>query len=163
MLLFTIVCQLEKFLLIRTKKQIASICFCTEDEIKVSTADVQTQRGGNDCGLFALEFITSLCENHNPCELNYIQHKLRPHLIKCFESKKISQFPIRQRKRRFNSPLQYKFPFYCNCRQPDTTNRMVECCTCETWFHEECINAPAEVWTDINFTWNCDECVPDWI
>jgi hypothetical protein len=26
---------------ISTKKQIASICFCTEDEIKVSTADVQ--------------------------------------------------------------------------------------------------------------------------
>jgi hypothetical protein len=46
-----------------TKKQIASICFCTEDEIKVSTADVQKQWGGNDCGLFAAEVIYPRIKN----------------------------------------------------------------------------------------------------
>ena len=44
----------------RTKVQIAAILCSPEREINVGFPLVQIQHGGNDCGLFALAFATSL-------------------------------------------------------------------------------------------------------
>ena len=61
----------------RTNEQIASICFCKDNEIHLTFPDVQKQSGGNDCGLFALAFATSLCAGDDPSVLTYMQRQLR--------------------------------------------------------------------------------------
>ena len=68
--------------------------------MQIAFPAVQIQRGGSDCGLFALAFATSLCEGENPSRISYIQHELRDHLFGCLESGVISTFPQRREEKR---------------------------------------------------------------
>ena len=120
--------------------------------------DVQRQQGGSDCGLFALAFATSLCANTSPSEIYYTQHQLRNHLVSCFENKLMSPFPARTRKRHPGMTRHSKILIYCHCRQPESSDRMVECSICKEWFHEQCENIPREVWTNKKCQWKCKNC-----
>ena len=71
-----------------------SMLFSEDKELILEYQAVQSQRGSNDCGLFALAFATSLCAGENPVEINYIQHLLRKHLLDCITHQVISPFPI---------------------------------------------------------------------
>ncbi|CAF2786046.1 unnamed protein product [Rotaria sp. Silwood2] len=64
-----------------------------EEKVIVSFENVQQQVGGNDCGLFALAFATSLCYSDSPPLLFYHQMSLRNHYVKCIESNTIQPFP----------------------------------------------------------------------
>ena len=55
-----------------TKQQIAAILHSSKKEIDVSFHDVQLQCGGNDCGVLALAFATSVCDGSNPSELHFL-------------------------------------------------------------------------------------------
>ena len=55
-------------------------------EITFSNQRVQQQIGGNDCGLFALAFATSLCNGEDPTQQTYDQSSLRSHYIECLET-----------------------------------------------------------------------------
>jgi len=46
---------------------------------------VQTQKGGADCGLFAIANMTALAHGIDPLLVHYDQSKMRVHLIACFE------------------------------------------------------------------------------
>ncbi len=83
----------------RVKQQIASICFSREHNITLNFRSVQQQQGGSDCGLYSLAFALSLCAGKNPSAVNYIQHRLRTHLVECLEQKNIVPFPSRTRSR----------------------------------------------------------------
>ena len=50
---------------------------------------MQVQAGGSDCGPFAIAFAAALAFEKNP-EDYFDQDALRPHLIKCLESEKMS-------------------------------------------------------------------------
>jgi hypothetical protein len=54
---------------------------------------VQQQSGGNDCGLFAIAFATSLCHGEDPSQVFYDQKSMRQHLWQCINHEKISDFP----------------------------------------------------------------------
>ena len=144
----------------RAKQQIAAICFSKAEEITLTFKGVQRQKGSNDCGLFALAFATSLCIGDDPSQLNYIQDKLRPHLITCLEKNCLTFFPTCQLTKRCpRVSTQKKFPVYCLCRQPEANgDRMVQCASCQEWFHDECENVPDDVWNDEDYLWNCSKC-----
>ena len=36
-----------------------------------------------DCGLLALVYVSSICDVVDPTTINYKQHNLRPHFLKC--------------------------------------------------------------------------------
>ncbi|CAF4665546.1 unnamed protein product [Rotaria sp. Silwood1] len=50
-----------------------------EEKVVLSFENVEQQVGGNDCGLFALAFVTSLCYKDIPSSLFYDQKSLRNH------------------------------------------------------------------------------------
>ena len=121
----------------RTEDQIADICMSEEKEITLNIKNVQTQNGGDDCGLFALASATSLCFGEDPSNIAYTQHKMRNHLQQCFVNRCITLFPQRLRKRQYQRPSIIKtqeLNIYCYCRQPKS-GRMIQCNICEEWFH----------------------------
>ena len=58
---------------------------------------VQEQIGPNDCGLFALAFVTSLCQGTPPEEREYDPALMRWHYVDCLEQLAIKPFSGRQR------------------------------------------------------------------
>ena len=66
---------------------------CTK--VKVS-GKTQNQKGGYDCGLYALAFATSLAFGIDPASQVYDQNRMKRHLANCFEANKFSQFPCLQ-------------------------------------------------------------------
>ena len=69
--------------------------FPSSTRVKVS-GKAQKQTGGNDCGVFALAFATSLAFGMDPASQIYEQDRMRLHLANCFKVNKFSQFPRRQ-------------------------------------------------------------------
>jgi len=63
-----------------------------EEKFLVTFENVQQQVSGNDCGLFALAFATSLCFKDVPSVMFYDQISLRDHYVKCIENNEIQSF-----------------------------------------------------------------------
>ena len=142
----------------RTKMQIAAILCTEEQNITVHFPVVQSQKGGSDCGLFALAFAATLCVGENPAQVNYIQHKLRNHLFDCLENRTIRNFPQLQRKKKAHLLGHSIIPVFCSCRQP-ASGTMICCSTCHEWYHKDCVSAPAAAWKKTSYLWSCPMCV----
>ena len=52
------------------------------------------QKGGNDCGLFAVGVLTALAFGVDVTKVKFDQEGMRPHFVKCIESKKMTLFPF---------------------------------------------------------------------
>ena len=76
------------------KRQIADILHSPLPVITVQCLNVQQQRGGSDCGLFALAFITAVCHGDDPTSLYFDQENMRSHLIASIESGEATPFPV---------------------------------------------------------------------
>jgi len=140
---------------LRTKEEIATILFSKATHIFLHFQAVQIQRGTSDRGLFALAFATSLCHGEDPVQINYVQHKMRSHLLRCLEDRTIAPFPRGSRKRRRIGPrAEVTVELHCFCRLPES-GKMIQCDLCQQWFHFLCINLPETV---NNSPWFCDYC-----
>jgi ribonuclease HI/exonuclease III len=51
------------------------------------------QRGARDCGLFAIAYAVDLAQGVEPSRIKYNQPLMRSHLLRCFASGTITQFP----------------------------------------------------------------------
>ena len=67
--------------------------FGVENDSFVSIPNVQAQKGGTDCGLFAIANMTALAHGQDPSVIHYYQSKMKVHLITCFEKGKLTPFP----------------------------------------------------------------------
>ena len=56
------------------------------------------QVGSTDCGLFAIACALDISNGNNVYDLVYDQTKMREHLIACFELRKITKFPLYEKK-----------------------------------------------------------------
>ena len=65
----------------------------SNEKIKVQIRPCQIQKGGVDCGLFALANAVELALGNDLSKINFDQTKMRPHLRLCLESGQISSFP----------------------------------------------------------------------
>ncbi|CAH3191515.1 unnamed protein product, partial [Porites evermanni] len=59
----------------------------------IGLGKVQKQKGYNDCALFAITFATTLCHGGDPTTKRYDQRAMRPHLVDCLESSRMTEFP----------------------------------------------------------------------
>ena len=57
---------------------------------------VQQQKGGDDCGLFAIANSVSICARKNFSELSYCQEQMRARLLQCIENERINSFPFEE-------------------------------------------------------------------
>ena len=128
------------------KKVVADVMKSSSDEIVVKYCDVQWQKEGSDCGLFAIAFAFSLCCGIDPTTVRFEQEKMRPHLIKCLETKTCSMFlsnPIRK-KAKYVEKCE-SISIYCSCCLPNDGKPMVQCCQCLNWYHSACYNAKFQI------------------
>ena len=59
------------------------------------------QVGSTDCGgLFAIAYAADILNGNNIYDLIYNQTKMREHLIACFEQRKITTFPLCEKRNR---------------------------------------------------------------
>ena len=74
------------------------ICNCFQFGIAkptISLMNSQKQKGGTDCGLFAVAFIAFIAFRLDPTKLKFCQEKMRCHLVSCFKENSLSPFPIK--------------------------------------------------------------------
>ena len=55
------------------KEQIAALIFSEKKQVTLNILSLQTQKGPNDCGLFAIAYAQSLCSGKNPTAIHYLQ------------------------------------------------------------------------------------------
>ena len=76
------------------RKQIASLLDCEGKKIYVKIMDVQFQKGGHDCGLFAIDFATALSIGVSPGKCTFKQQEMRKHLYECLNTGELLMFPL---------------------------------------------------------------------
>ena len=81
------------------KMRVACLLCTQEPQITLIHKNVQMQSGSADYGLFSIAFATALIFAKQPGEFLFNQSEMRPHLIKCFENKQMSMFPIKRTRR----------------------------------------------------------------
>lgn len=154
-----------------TLKQIASIVKSRHHQIQLSLAKVQFQKTANDCGVYALAFLTDLCHGIDPTTCDYASaQELRKHLIHCFKQGTMSPFPSTTRGKP-EPPLMISLPVYCSCRMPfvlehltkkqipkDEDTGMIQCDFCNNWYHHSCVKLSNEELKKLskpNMSWMC--------
>ena len=55
--------------------------------------DVQQQPNSSSCGLFALAYVSILCEGKDPTKMKYDFPCMRTHFLDCLQKKKFTAFP----------------------------------------------------------------------
>ena len=145
-----------------TRTVIAQYLRSQSHSFKIKVANVATQKGSTDCGLYAIAMMTSLAYNENPSNLIYNQQDMRIHLEQCFEKGILEKFPFSKTRRvtkQFSSETDVAI--YCKCRLPDPEDgsKMIQCDNCQEWYHMECVKLdPQQPTTDIE--WFCEKCQP---
>ena len=67
-----------------------TICNVFSESTTVELMPSQKQKGGADCGLFAIAVATGIVFGVDPTALRFSQTRMRDHLAKCFNNKKYS-------------------------------------------------------------------------
>ena len=87
----------------------------SENKFSVEFVDVQMQEGSHDCGLFALVYITSICNGQDPAVLLYKQNAMRKHILKSIEDGVMTAFPT-SASRLPKASIRKNIPVYCICQ-----------------------------------------------
>ena len=122
--------------------------------------DTHMQYGADDCGLYALAYMTALAYGEQPGSTIFNQKALRQHYLTCLDALKMVPFPI-LRKRRCTSKVRATFDLelYCVCRMPGFMSDLIECNTCKEWFHVNlCVTVPQHVLVNKALIWTCTNC-----
>ena len=105
-----------------------------------------------------MAFATSLVTGLDPTELTF--KKPRAHLLECFNSGKITQFPASKARRKKTPKYKITKEIFCTCRGleipeiPEMSN-MIQCDICDIWFHIKCVCENSAV---PSVSWYCPKC-----
>eukprot|EP00794_Sanderia_malayensis_P018520 gene18520-20378_t len=107
--------------------------------LDMCVVDVQQQKGGVDCGLFAIVFAAALSLGKSPIKATIQQDMLREALVHSFEMREISHLvdSALVPSTADTKPVMFHWncKVYCHCRMPDDGKLMVPCNLCRQWFH----------------------------
>lgn len=144
------------------KMQIANILSTQEKKkLVIRVKKFQRQKGGVDCGLFAIAAATDLCNGQDPSLKSYRQDEMRSHLLLNLEDGVILPFASTTVKEIGTTLKTVNVPLWCECRLPDNMiEKMAECSGCDTFFHKTCASIPKEVFKckDKAKEWRCRKC-----
>ena len=138
-----------------TARILAKMIKTCQPYFTVRVANVAKQSGTRDCGVYAIAFITHIANGLDPSLYVFDQGKMREHLTKCFEKRKLETFPVCRKRRGNLSANIEEIYVYCYCRSIYGGERMVKCNGgCGEWYHKKCITAPIKD----NKDWFCKNC-----
>lgn len=146
------------------KQQIAALCRTDASEINIQSMSVARQKGGSDCAMFAMAYITSICMGQDPVNVVYEQQSMRKHLLHCIVAKDITSFPV-QSNRTIRKPVSFNvaIKLHCLCRLTHTRGaKMIECTRCKEWFHQSCLMLSSSAFDEAaaNKSFLCPKCFP---
>ena len=124
------------------KEQVSTIMNCEVAAIIIRVMNIERQRSGHACGLYAIAVAVDLCLGNDPCSSLYDEENMRNHLELCFRKRAIAQFPQEFRDTSQRVLKEISVPVYCICHYPDCTTcfgDMVCCDSCGQWLHERCL------------------------
>ncbi|XP_034253683.1 uncharacterized protein LOC117652699 [Thrips palmi] len=138
--------------------QIAMIAHSKEDRIVIVRPPCKQQTNSTDCGLFAIANAVEYCATGKVTFIDFDTTQMRSHLLQCFENGKISVFPRlssrpKKSKNEVNTNILH---VVCICRLPEAYGNMIECDSCNVWYHNKCVGLSDECNTPDN--WICDKC-----
>ena len=87
--------------------QIWQLFSCDNSMPNLEQSKCYEQVGSTDCGLFAIAYAADILNGNNVYDLIYSQTKMRELLIACFEQRKITTFPLYE-KRNTEKVVTYK-------------------------------------------------------
>ena len=138
--------------------QISSLICTPNRSIRLKIVDVVKQSGMNDCGLFAVAYVTTLSFGIDPGKLVFNQANMRKHLESCLENEHFTLFPVNRERRKIHIKAEINVPISCSCRMPEI-RPMIECYTCREWYHVgACVSITCDKMKDRSFSWKCDRC-----
>ena len=126
-------------------------------KVFVEMPHVQQQRGGSDCGLFAIAFAVHLAFGDNLSTLQFDQTLMRRHLLKCFQQKDMMPFP-QMPKTTAHRPARLCGVIIELCRRclmPETFAATVKCHKCDDWYHVKC--ADVQILPTRRMKWTCGD------
>jgi hypothetical protein len=119
----------------------------------------QQQKGGTDCGVFAIAFAVLFALGDDVSTVQFDQPRMRQHLVKCFQQEKMIRFPqstevtARHPHRRRGTVIEL-----CrSCFMPETFDDTVRCNSCDEWFHVGCLKP--SVLAHGSDEWICGNCL----
>ena len=148
------------------KKQVCSLMKPSGDVLFMDFVNIQHQGNGSDCGLFALACATDLVYDRDPFLSYWNTKEMRPHLVKCLETKQMTCFPLDKARRipvRKRLKKSIKVNIHCICRMPygRAELKMVCCDMCHKWFHCTCLQVEEGAsLSDMHWECNQSTCKP---
>lgn len=145
-------------------QQICSLVHPNSDLYRFDVMNVQSQKNGSDCGIFAIAYATQLAYGHDPIQCQWKVGVMRNHLLKCFEKQMITPFPL-EKERRITMGNRvrksHEENIHCTCRMPNDKNLEMVCCDyCNRWFHRECEGLdPDGDYASRSVKWKCSVCI----
>jgi len=140
------------------KEAIANILQSSNQRVYLLFPEVQQQRDGSSCGVFALAFTHTLAEGKDPSSLEFPgEIDLQNHLFQCIIAKKMAPFYTRQALYKPGKMMKSIFRIYCTCCLPDSGNEMVQCNKCKEWYHFTCIGVSPG--TKLKSAYYCSGCI----
>lgn len=120
---------------VQSKRQICAFWKSPVDQITFNMINIQRQPNGSDCGVFAVAVAAEIVHGKDPILSYWDVSKMRVHLIRCLEARKIDCFP-QARTRRIPLGNRYKKVIpdtvFCICRMPnDKVQSMIKCVRCK--------------------------------
>ena len=138
--------SLYRFVHPDTAEVIGQLLDTHETKITIKMPKVQRQSNGSSCGLYAIAFAASILTGKCPSSVTYEQSHMREHLRRCFENRKMEEFPSSQ-KVSFLTEKTFTIDFNCKCRKPDS--RIMKICTgCKAKCHSTCLwqDMKCDIW-----------------
>ena len=137
-----------------TKQQIAALLATSDSHIYLDVVNCKIQKAGNDCGLFAVAFATTLASNLHPERYVFNQGEMRQHLANCLVSGRMTVFPAIQRKVVNQVKARDEISVFCSCRLPEIL-LMIEC---SKWYHTDCVSVSNDAFNNAHVDWFCNKC-----
>jgi len=142
---------------IKTKEGIAAMLCTPRTHIYLIFSDVQQQKSGWDCGLYAIAYAYTLYNGDDPCKFLFDEHSLRGHFSLCLQQQEIKPFPCKRNLYNPGPDMRCVFRVYCSCRLPYTGDDMIKCERCKVWFHYTCVGL--EPGSKFKGIWLCQCCM----
>ena len=123
--------------------------------LDVKQMPVQQRVNNKDCGVYSIAFAYHAALGSYLSTLNLDNTKMRKHLIDCFDKEELSPFPTicdNQSLEKCNMKNIF-IPLYCTCGLPESYDDMIQCDSCDQWYHFKCMNIKISP-----EYWKCSKC-----